>query len=71
MNAKNSELSTTKPAYGSLMFFPVVFFLLGVVVVTSSNNWVITNMGSLNVVLALLYLALIFTDAGNVGLNER
>jgi len=66
----NHEVKTSKPAYNALIFFPFIFFFVALLIFLTRNDWIILNIGSLNLVLVLIYLILVFTNVGNISLNE-
>lgn len=66
----NLTLENSRPSYGFLLFIPIIMFILGIIVWFTRTYNVIIQIGSFNLVLAVFYLILLFTNLGEIGLDE-
>ena len=66
----NLELETTKPLYSGLIWLNTLICGLGLLVALTQNYWIQTNIGSFNLILAIFWLVMLFTNRGEIGLNE-
>lgn len=64
------ELKTTKPLYSGLIWLTLLIFGFGLLVSLSGNYWIQTNIGSFNLILVIFWLIMLFTNRGEIGMNE-